>query len=153
MRKGNILSSPCLHPNGKGPSVPQPLHLSQRPSSLVSFKTCCENRMFRSWIWHLLSYGWSSPLCLYKLYLAINCRTQLISCVRQLVGIYCCWRIYGLIFVESLANVGYGFWDFFPQENLINEIKWNANLMQLRNFIDVFLARHVSGTHAHHQEN
>jgi hypothetical protein len=24
--------------------------------------------------------------------------------------------------------------------------------MQLGNFIDVFLARHVSGTHAHHQE-
>jgi len=33
------------------------------------------------------------------------------------------------------------------------EIKWNANLMQLGNFIDVFLTRHVSGTHAHHQEN
>jgi len=25
--------------------------------------------------------------------------------------------------------------------------------MQLRNFIDVFLARHVSGTYAHHQEH
>jgi len=25
-------------------------------------------------------------------------------------------------------------------------------LMQLGNFIDVFLARHVSGTYAHHQE-
>ena len=33
------------------------------------------------------------------------------------------------------------------------EIKWNANLMQLGNFIDVFLARHVSGTYAHHQEH
>jgi len=33
------------------------------------------------------------------------------------------------------------------------EIKWNANLMQLGNFIDVFLARHVSGAYAHHQEN
>jgi hypothetical protein len=32
------------------------------------------------------------------------------------------------------------------------EIKRNANLMQLGNFIDVFLARHVSGTYAHHQE-
>jgi len=30
---------------------------------------------------------------------------------------------------------------------------WNANLMQLGNFIDVFLARHVSGTYAHHQEH
>jgi len=34
-----------------------------------------------------------------------------------------------------------------------NEIKWNANLMQIGNFIDVFLARHVSGTYAHHQEH
>jgi len=25
--------------------------------------------------------------------------------------------------------------------------------MQLGNFIDVFLARHVSGTYAHHQEH
>jgi len=33
------------------------------------------------------------------------------------------------------------------------EIKWNASLMQLGNFIDVFLARHVSGTHGHHQEH
>jgi len=34
-----------------------------------------------------------------------------------------------------------------------HEIKWNANLMQLGNFIDVFLARHVSGTYAHRQEH
>ena len=33
------------------------------------------------------------------------------------------------------------------------EIKWNANLMKLGNFIDVFLGRHVSGTYAHHQEH
>jgi len=39
-------------------------------------------------------------------------------------------------------------------ENVIlYEIKWNANLMQLGNFIDVFLARHISGTYAHHQEH
>ena len=30
--------------------------------------------------------------------------------------------------------------------HLPHEIKWNANLMQLDNFIDVFLARHVSST-------
>ena len=36
---------------------------------------------------------------------------------------------------------------------LKDEIKWNANLMQRGNFIDVFLARHVSGTYAHHQEH
>ena len=32
-------------------------------------------------------------------------------------------------------------------------IMWSANLMQQGNFIDVFLARHVSGTYAHHQEH
>ena len=34
-----------------------------------------------------------------------------------------------------------------------NEIIWTASLMQQGNFIDVFLARHVSGTYAHHQEH
>ena len=33
------------------------------------------------------------------------------------------------------------------------EIEWNASLMQLGNFIDVSLARHVSGTYVHHQEH
>ena len=37
--------------------------------------------------------------------------------------------------------------------HLPHEITWNANLMQQGNFIDVFLARHVSGTYAHHQEH
>ena len=37
--------------------------------------------------------------------------------------------------------------------HLRREILLNANLMQLGNFIDVFLARHVSGTYAHHQEH
>jgi len=37
--------------------------------------------------------------------------------------------------------------------HLPHEIKCNANLIQLGNFIDVFLARHVSGTYAHHQEH
>jgi len=41
-----------------------------------------------------------------------------------------------------------------PDECILsNEIMWNANLMQLGNFIGVFLARHVSGTYAHHQEH
>jgi len=43
-----------------------------------------------------------------------------------------------------------------PQYNtefLKYELKWNANLMQLGNFIDVFLARHVSGTYVHRQEH
>ena len=33
------------------------------------------------------------------------------------------------------------------------EIKCSANLMQLGNFIDIFLARHLSGKYAHHQEH
>jgi hypothetical protein len=33
------------------------------------------------------------------------------------------------------------------------EIMWNYNLMQLGNFINIFLAQHVSGTYAHHQEH
>jgi len=37
--------------------------------------------------------------------------------------------------------------------HLPHEIMRNANLMQKDNFIDIFLARHVSGTHAHHQEH
>jgi len=36
---------------------------------------------------------------------------------------------------------------------LPHEIKLIGNLMQLGNFIDVFLARHVSGAYAHHQEH
>ena len=32
------------------------------------------------------------------------------------------------------------------------EIIWNAILMQQGNSINVFLAPHVSGTYAHHQE-
>ena len=36
---------------------------------------------------------------------------------------------------------------------LNGEIIWNAKLKQQGNFIDAFLARHVSGTYAHHQEH
>ena len=37
--------------------------------------------------------------------------------------------------------------------HLPHEIKWNINLMQQGNFIDVFLAWHVLGTYAHHHEH
>jgi len=37
--------------------------------------------------------------------------------------------------------------------HLPHEINLNANLMQQGNFINVFLARHVSGTYVHHQEH
>jgi len=38
------------------------------------------------------------------------------------------------------------------EEVKYTEIMWNANLMQQGNFIDIFLARYVLGTYAHHQE-
>ena len=34
-----------------------------------------------------------------------------------------------------------------------DEVILNANLMQQGNFIGIFLARHVSGPYAHHQEH
>jgi len=37
--------------------------------------------------------------------------------------------------------------------HLPHEIMWNTNVTQQGNFIDKFLARHVSGTYAHHQEH
>jgi len=43
-------------------------------------------------------------------------------------------------------------WGLFDRA-LDHEITWNVNLMQQGNFINVFLARHVSGTYAHHQEH
>ena len=43
---------------------------------------------------------------------------------------------------------------YFSRGNkVINEKMWNANLMQQVNFIDIFLARHVLGIYAHHQEH
>jgi len=37
--------------------------------------------------------------------------------------------------------------------HLPHEIMWNANLMQQGNFIDILLARHVSGAYTDHQEH
>jgi hypothetical protein len=37
--------------------------------------------------------------------------------------------------------------------HLPHEIILNANLMQQGNFINIFLARHISGTYAHHHEH
>ena len=37
--------------------------------------------------------------------------------------------------------------------HLPHEIMCNATLMQQGNFVHVFLARHVSGAYAHHQEH
>jgi len=41
----------------------------------------------------------------------------------------------------------------FLTVHLPHGIMWNASLMQRGNFIGVYLARHVSGTYAHHQEH
>jgi len=37
--------------------------------------------------------------------------------------------------------------------HLPHEIMWNASFMKQGNVNDIFLARHVSGTYAHHQEH
>ena len=37
--------------------------------------------------------------------------------------------------------------------HLSHKIMWNVNLMQQGNSVDIFLARHVSGAYAHHQEH
>jgi len=37
--------------------------------------------------------------------------------------------------------------------HLPHELMWNASLMQQGNFVDIFLAQHVSGTYARHQEH
>ena len=37
--------------------------------------------------------------------------------------------------------------------HLPHEMIWNASLMRQANFIEIFLAWHVSGTYAHHQEH
>jgi len=37
--------------------------------------------------------------------------------------------------------------------HLPHEMMWNANLMQLGSFIDIFLVRHVSGAYAYRQEH
>ena len=42
---------------------------------------------------------------------------------------------------------------YFFNMYVSDEIILNANLMQQGDFINVFLARHVLGTYAHHQEH
>ena len=44
-------------------------------------------------------------------------------------------------------------WEGSAQMSHPYEMMWNANLVHQGNFIDIFLARHVSGTYAHHQEH
>jgi len=39
------------------------------------------------------------------------------------------------------------------ETDFVNEIIWNANLMQQGNFIDMFLARRISDKYTHHQEH
>jgi len=59
-----------------------------------------------------------------------------VSCIQQLLT----WFYVVLWFLEGCLAV-----------HLPHETKWNTNLLQLGNFIDVFLDRTVSGIYAHHQ--
>ena len=55
---------------------------------------------------------------------------------------------------RSACMVTAATWYMISLQNLcFYEIMRNASLMQQGNFIDVFLARHVSGAYAHHQEH
>ena len=54
---------------------------------------------------------------------------------------------------EITGGFPYVTWNQSLLKKRWHEIMWNANLRQQGNFINVFLARHVSGTYAHHQEH
>ena len=62
-------------------------------------------------------------------------------------------RVHSAVGTLARLHKSEQFWFVFRQGVDIYEIKGNANLIQLGNFIDAFLARHVSGTYAHHQEH
>ena len=62
-----------------------------------------------------------------------------------------CWQE-----LNSPVSLRYRWWDFIVnllKQQRSDKILWNANLMQQGDFINVFLARHVSGTYDHHQEH
>jgi len=94
----------------------------------VAHSYCCVSR-----------YGWTLPI-----YVDITFTIFDIFC--YFLTFYC---LYSAILV-ALLNKWRRFFEGCLTMHLPNEIKWNTNLMQLGNFIDVFLARRVSGTHAHH---
>ena len=73
-----------------------------------------------------------------------------VTCHREITGFVskCKWQI----FTECCSREA-GTLESFLTVYLPREIMWNVNLMQQGNFINVFLARHVSGTYAHHQEH
>ena len=58
--------------------------------------------------------------------------------------------VQGVISLKSAIHIGF---EGCLTVHLPREKMWNANLMQQGNFIDIFLARHVSGTCTHHQEH
>ena len=56
-----------------------------------------------------------------------------------------CLNIWGLTAVSCASS---------PEDKKkVTEIIWNPNLMQKCYFLSVFLARHISGIYAHHQEH
>jgi len=62
-------------------------------------------------------------------------------------------RSYGRVPNHCKAKIDQSTFEGCLTVHLPHEILWNASLIQQGNFIDVFLARHVSGTYAHHQEH
>ena len=51
------------------------------------------------------------------------------------------------------SQIYFGFFEGCFTVHLPHEIIWNTSLIQLGNFINIILSRHVSGTYAHHQEH
>jgi len=76
---------------------------------------------------------------------------QLISpCTKKSAksSLTCMWRSSEFVFSQDINK--HSLFEGCLTVHLPHEIKWNTNLMQLGNFIDVFLARHVSSTYVHH---
>jgi len=70
---------------------------------------------------------------------------------QYLAKLFLEWEMFRVKVVENIET--HILLDGCLTVHLPHEIIWNANLMQLGNFIDIFLPRLVSGTYAHHQEH
>ena len=91
--------------------------------------------------------------CIYS----VATRVDTIPCSANRPFIHCPQKNTSLLVTNLLPsetwNSGLEKFEGCLTVHLPHEIIWNANLMQQGNFIDIFLARHVSGTYAHHQEH
>ena len=105
------------------------------PKNLVDLRVVCCHTSTRL---KLSAFDWRNQQC--------HLSRTIVWFRFSLTSFYCTWNrqhfIQHKVRIEGLLTA-----------RLPHEIIWNANLMQQGNFSDVFLARHVSGTYAHHQEH